>query len=447
MHPGARLCTDTRLTIFEKFRAGRLVTAVARSKQSNRFSNRTQRFKHLTAEKQYWTPIDEGIALGYRRGKLKSMWYMRHYRGHGKYASRALALVDDYQDADGERVLSFFQAQDAAKRLVRDAAECERPLPVRGGVTVSEAVERYLAHYVATSDKSTAEYRRVFERDVLPPLGGLALSKLTRARLVKWRDALINAKPRNRSRQPFDPELPPAELKRRRKATAQRKWTMLRAALNFAFTEGLTPTDEAWRSIRPLADIAAPPPSRVLTPAECRRVTAALPGDFRPLAQATFLTGAAYKELRDTRVDDYMPESGHLRVVNTKRRPRLVPLTDEGQRLFDALTAGRAGSEPIFLTAAGKPWRKGQQARRMRQASHDAGIDPPVTLTDLRDAYGSLLLNAGVKLEVVSKAMGHASIATTSKHYAHLLQETVDREIRGALPDLGIAGSNIRRLS
>ncbi|MEO0438640.1 MAG: tyrosine-type recombinase/integrase [Pseudomonadota bacterium] len=434
------------MTIFEKFRAGGLVTAVARSKQSNRFSNRTQRFKHLAAEKQYWTPIDEGIALGYRRGKLKSMWYMRHYRGQGKYASRALALVDDYQDADGERVLSFYQAQDAAKRLVREAAEADRTLSARGGVTVAEAVERYLAHYEATSDKSTAEYRRVFERDVLPPLGGLALSKLTRARLVKWRDALISAKPRNRSRREYDPDLPPAELKRRRKATAQRKWTMLRAALNFAFTEGFTASDVAWRSIRPLADIAAPPPARVLTPAECRRVTAALPGDFRPLAQATFLTGAAYKELRDTRVDDYMPESGHLRVVNTKRRSRLVPLTEEGQRLFDALTAGRAGSELIFLTTAGEPWRKGQQARRMKQASLEVGIEPPVTLTSLRDAYGSLLLNSGVKLEVVSKAMGHASISTTSRHYAHLLQKTVDEQIRGGLPDLGIEVSKVTRL-
>lgn len=446
MHPGARLCTDTRLTIFENSRAGGLITAVARSKQSNRFSNRTQRFKHLAAEKQYWTPIDEGIALGYRRGKLKSMWYMRHYRGDGKYASRALALVDDYQDADGERVLSFFQAQDAAKQRIREAAEGERSLPARGGVTVSEAVERYLAHYVATSDKSTAEYRRVFERDVLPPLGGVALSKLTRSMLVKWRDALISAKPRNRGRREFDPDLPPAEFKRRRKATAQRKWTMLRAALNFAFTEGLTPTDEAWRSIRPLADIGAPPPARVLTPTECRRVTAALPDDFRPLAQATFLTGAAYKELRDTRVDDYMPGSGHLRVVNTKRRPRLVPLTDEGRRLFDALTAGRAGPEFIFLTARGEPWRKGQQARRMRKGSVDAGIEPPVTLTDLRDAYGSLLLNAGVKLEVVSKAMGHASISTTSKHYAHLLQKTVDEQIRAGLPDLGLQVGKVSRL-
>jgi integrase len=171
-----------------------------------------------------------------------------------------------------------------------------------------------------------------------------------------------------------------------------------------------------------------------------------LPKDFRPLAQATYLTGAAYKELREVVVDDYMPESGHLRIVNTKRRSRLVPLTDEGQQLFDGLTADRPGDVPIFTMADGSPWGKSFQSRRMRDASKAAKVHPRVTLTDLRDAYGSLLLNAGVPLEVVSKAMGHASITTTAKHYAHLLQETVDKAIRDALPTLGIRASTVVRV-
>lgn len=74
-------------------------------------------------------------------------------------------------------------------------------------------------------------------------------------------------------------------------------------------------------------------------------------------------------------------------------------------------------------------------------------MNPTVTLTDLREAFGSLLLNNGVSLEVVSKAMGHASIDTTRKHYAHLLQETVDKAIRGALPKIGIERQTVRRIS
>jgi integrase len=151
--------------------------------------------------------------------------------------------------------------------------------------------------------------------------------------------------------------------------------------------------------------------------------------------------------LRETVAADYVAETGHLRVFNTKRRPRLVPLTTEGQRLFDRLTADKAGDDFIFTTADGEPWGKSSQARRMRDASKAAKLSPPVTLTDLRDAYGSLLLNAGVSLAVVSKCMGHASVTTTAKHYAHLLQGTVDKAIRDSLPKLGIEAATVRRAS
>ena len=142
-----------------------------------------------------------------------------------------------------------------------------------------------------------------------------------------------------------------------------------------------------------------------------------------------------------------MPETGHLRVFNTKRHSRLVPLTDEGKLLFDSLTAGKAGDELIFTKSTGEPWTKSTQEQRMKDASAAAKIIPAVTLTDLREAFGSLLLNNGVSLDVVSKAMGHASIDTTKKHYAHLLQETVDNAIRAALPKLGIEQQKIRQAS
>ena len=51
-----------------------------------------------------------------------------------------------------------------------------------------------------------------------------------------------------------------------------------------------------------------------------------------------------------------------------------------------------------------------------------------------------------VSLDVVSKAMGHASADTTKKHYAYMLQGTVDKAIRDALPRLGITAGKVRRL-
>lgn len=418
-----------------------------RGQRNNAFGKRTNRFKQLESDRNHWTPVDEGIALGYRRGKTKSVWYVRRYVGAGRYEQSPIGLADDYRDADGLDVLSFYQAQDRAKARVRVADEADRPLPSRRGYTVDDALDAYLEHYRAESGKQTVEVERVIDKDIRPALGARPVHELTRQQLISWRSGLIRQAPRNRAGKPLELDLSANEAKRRRKATAQRKWSLLRAALNRAFHAGEVASDAVWRSIEPLKGIDAPPPARILTIKECRKLTNQVDAEFRPLVQATYLTGAAFKELRETVVADYMPESGHLRVFNTKRRARLVPLTDEGRRLFDALTAGRAADDWIFTSQAGAPWQKNAQARRMKAASTAAKMSPPVTLTDLRDAYGSLLLNKGVPLEVVSKAMGHASIDTTKKHYAHLLQATVDKAIRDALPSLGLTKQKIRRLS
>ena len=418
-----------------------------RSQRNNSFGARSARFKHLSTGKESWTAVDEGISLGYRRGKTKSVWYVRTYKGSGKYEQKPIGLADDYQDADGEQILTYFQAQDRAKKRARYAQEENQRLPSRSGFKVADAVEAYLEHYRTESGKQTKEVERVFDRDILPALGARPVESLTRQDLINWRSGLIRQKPHNRAKKAVEVDASETELKRRRKATAQRKWTMLRAALNHAFSAGEVSSDAVWRSIKPLRDIDAPPPSRILTAKQCRVLTSNVDTDFRPIAQATFLTGAAFKELREATVDDYMPETGHLRVFNTKRRARLVPLTDEGKRLFNSLTADKSGDTLIFTRSGGQPWNKGTQARRMKDASVAAKMSPAVTLTDLRDAYGSLLLNHGVSLEVISNAMGHASIDTTKKHYAHLLQGTIDKAIRAALPTLGIEKQTVSRLS
>ena len=54
-----------------------------------------------------------------------------------------------------------------------------------------------------------------------------------------------------------------------------------------------------------------------------------------------------------------------------------------------------------------------------------AGIDKPVTTHWARHTGATLLLNAGVPIEVVSKVCGHSSIKMTEKIYAKLLPKTV----------------------
>jgi len=55
---------------------------------------------------------------------------------------------------------------------------------------------------------------------------------------------------------------------------------------------------------------------------------------------------------------------------------------------------------------------------------------PPHTL---RRTFGSDLLNRGLRLEVVSKLLGHATTTITEHTYAELLDDTTRRELLHAL--------------
>lgn len=66
------------------------------------------------------------------------------------------------------------------------------------------------------------------------------------------------------------------------------------------------------------------------------------------------------------------------------------------------------------------------------EAARDAlGIEDLV-YHDLRRSGGTILLNRGVPLEVVSHIMGHKDLETTRKVYAHVLPDTVKRAMRRA---------------
>lgn len=73
-------------------------------------------------------------------------------------------------------------------------------------------------------------------------------------------------------------------------------------------------------------------------------------------------------------------------------------------------------------------------ARAMKQASKSAGIIPALKFHDLRRSYGSLMLNSGASIQTIQQVLGHADSRMTSRVYAHLLQETVAKQVQQYLP-------------
>jgi integrase len=245
---------------------------------------------------------------------------------------------------------------------------------------------------------------------------------------------------------------PPKDAKRRtsgrdairkRRATANRVLTVLKAALNHAWREGIAPSDDAWRRVSPFKAVDAPV-IRYLSGEEVRRLVNACPVDFRGLVRGALLTGCRYGELIALRAADYNANAGTVTVRESKAgKVRHVVLTDEGRTLFEALTAGRPGDGFVYLRADGKPWGASHQQRPLAEACARARISPAVSFHILRHSHGSALAMRGAPMGVIAAQLGHSDTRMTEKHYAHLAPSYVADTIRAHFPTLGIGGDTV----
>jgi integrase len=393
--------------------------------------------------KPYYRALETGLHLGYRRPQTGSgKWLARHYIGDQAYELETLAIADDFSDADGVAVLSYRQAQ--AKARERMVARAHHAAGKHGPLTVADAVESYLS-FLDTHRKTGYGARHRARAHILPTLGHIEVQALTTERLRKWHADIAKMPARVRTapgaKQQHRKPDHSADGVRRRRVTANAILTILRAALNFAWREGRTPSDAAWRRVRPFEGVDAAR-VRYLTIAECKRLINAAAPDFRKLVQAALATGCRYSELCRLIVADFDTDNGTLAVRITKSgKPRHVALTDEGAAFFREWCAGRAGSDILFLRADGKPWSISQQQGPMLKACEHAQIVPVISFHILRHSHGSLLAMRGVPMGVIAKQLGHSNTKVTEKHYAHLAPNYVADMIRAGAPRFGFKPS------
>ena len=87
---------------------------------------------------------------------------------------------------------------------------------------------------------------------------------------------------------------------------------------------------------------------------------------------------------------------------------------------------------PLFPSRHGNPWTQQYAQKIIRRVGDRVEIER-LTPHRLRRTFGSYLLNEGVRLEVVSKLLGHRSTEVTEEAYAELLDQTVRKEMLAAL--------------
>jgi integrase len=417
-------------------------------------STRAARDRLKPSGKPYYRSLDQGLHLGYRRGLRGAAWVMRWYVGAEAYRVESLAgRPDDVLDADGATVLTWSQAQAEARKLFgrreREAAGLEADRR-KGPYTVRDAIADYL-DWLARHRKTTRDSKYRAEALILPHLGDINVDRLSATRLRKWHEGLAAAPARlRRSAEEVaagrmkgrDTDPNDAEAIRRRRSTANRTLTILKAALNHAWREGKTPSDDAWRRVRPFPEADAAR-VRYLTTDEARRLLNTCDEDFRKIVEAALLTGARYGELAAMIVSDFNPDSGTVHIRTSKAgKARHVVLNDEGRALFERLTTGRAGDHLIFTKADGTMWGKSHQHRRLKAASERAKILPALDFHSLRHSWASLTIMAGAPLLVVAQNLGHADTRMVERHYGHLAQSFVAETIRRTAPTFGASSAN-----
>jgi integrase len=318
-----------------------------------------------------------------------------------------------------------------------------------GPLTVKDAVDAYIG-FLETNRKSARFSRYAADAFILPELGALEVNALTADQLRKWHADLAKAGARIRTKQGdvqrFKEINDPDEHQRRRKSTANRILTVLKAALNMAWGDrdkGIS-SDSAWRRVKPFQGVDAAR-IRYLTLAEATRFLNGCAPDFRRLARGALETGARYGELMRLKVSDFNPDSGTIAVRQSKSsKARHVVLTEEGAAFFQTITAGRPGSSFLFEKEDGNPWKPSHQKVPINEANTRGKITPHANFHALRHTWASHAVMNGVPLIVVAQNMGHADTRMVEKHYGHLAPSYVAEAIRAGAPRFGTEASNVK---
>src|SRR6516165_6724274 len=273
---------------------------MARRPRSANLETRTNRLKLRAQKKPHaFTTIAPGIALGYRRNATAGTWVVRVADGHGGNWTKGFAVADDHEDADGEHVLTFWQAQDKARSLARGTSDDGRPC------TVSQALDAYALDLAARSGLA-ANAKRVHFR--LPPtLAAKTVALLTSRELQRMRDAMAQ-------------KIKPASVNRLMKS--------LKAALNLAAKHDPRITNSnAWK----IGLAALPDASRarnvILTDDQvCKLIAEAYAEDpaFGLLIETGAVTGARPSQLGRLEVGD-------LQIDRTDGPRLLMPSSRKGK--------------------------------------------------------------------------------------------------------------------
>jgi len=400
---------------------------MARKVRHSALESRSARLKLQARRKPYPGPsLARGVSLLYRRNKSNGTWVLKASDGHGAYWTKRVGDADDYADSDGKAVLTFYEAQDVAKRLARGDDGTGDNAPV----TVDSALTAYETDLKARSaNPYNAQWPRVHLTSVLL---AKPVALLTSNELQKWRDGLLT---------------------KMAASTINRLCGCLCAALEVAAQhDQRIQNKRAWDvGLAGLPD-AQEARNVVLCDQKVREFVVAAYGlddKLGLLTDALAITGARPSQAVRLRVADLdahpvrpklsMPKSakgGGRNRAKKKVERYSVPITAQLATKLKESAKGRDGDAPLLLQSDGSPWgdNPGQTYHRQIDKIVTAiGLDPAVvTIYALRHSSIVRMLLQNIPIRLVA-SLHNTSVAMIERTYSKYITEHSDDISRRAL--------------
>lgn len=398
---------------------------MARLTRDARLETREARTRLKQRHAPYWRSIHTGLSIGYRKGTRGATWIVRKLEGDDNYTFKSLGYADDSADANDIDILSYKQAHNKA-------LEVSNTITVGGPYTVGQAAAAYLEWFKAHK-KSHYQTDKTIRTHILPHFENRQANSLTTEEITRWHNRLART------------ERDDPEIVRKRKSTANRVLTVLKAVLNHAWRNNRVKDNSEWSRVRPFEAVED---SRkvFLQEDQCKRLINHAQGAIREYIQTLLYTGARPgKEVERFRVRDFDRESGTLRVTDGKTGGREIFLTDEGIKFFARLSAGREPDAFMITKDDGQPWGNNHYGRPLREAIARAKLPKGTTAYTLRHSYISFALKGGANIKVVADSCG-TSVRMIEKHYAKFLGKDRRDMINAALPNFGLKKDSVRTL-
>ena len=374
-------------------------------------------------------------------------------RGGGRCSCKPTYQAKVWSTRDQTPIRKTFPTVTAAKTWRQDAAVALRRGTMRAPtkITVREAWDAWLKGAKAGTVRTRSGdpfkpsalrgYQQVMAKRVLPDLGGVRLSEVTRVDLQDLADRWLA--------DGLDP------------STIRATLVPLRALYRRALSRGdvvLNPTN--WLEL----PAARGRRDRIATPDEAAALVASAPEQDRALWATAFYAGLRRGELMALRWEDIDLAAGLVRVerswdvraglIEPKSRAgrRAVPIASALREhlVAHALRTGRRTGfafsqrpdKPSDPDSLNQRARKAWQNMNTERAERKLEPIPSIGLHECRHTFASLMIAAGVNAKALSTYMGHASITITLDRYGHLMPgnedeaaELLDAYLGRATPD------------